>query len=285
MKPEFEKIPPSLARSFNVKIVERDKRPLLTKAWHYHPEIEICYTVSSSGMRYVGNNISEYHENDLVILGPNLPHGFTTLNKSKQYVIQFTWDFLGEHFFEAAELKGITDLIERSKRGLILKGDELEMVECKIDKLYQDQSNFSRLLSLLEFLDYLSECEGTEFICTEKYSSHINESKLHSIKSILDYVEENFQKDISIKDACEIVNLTESAFYKFIKRHTNKKFTTILNEYRIDHASKLLVSSDMPISDVAYISGYNNFSHFNRTFKESYFMTPREFRKANQKVI
>ena len=87
---------------------------------------------------------------------------------------------------------------------------------------------------------------------------------------------------VTINDACKAVNLTESAFYKFIKRHTNKKFTTILNEYRLDHASKLLLSSNLTISDISFQSGYSNLSHFNRTFKQAYNMTPRQLR-ANYK--
>lgn len=280
MRPELEKIPRKSTRSFSVKVVKRANRPLLTKAWHHHPEIEVCYTAKSRGRRYVGNNISDYKERDLVILGSNLPHGFTTSVESEQYVLQFRREFLGQDFFNAAELERINTLLVRSKRGLVLSGPEIEEADRRIKGLYdQDQSNFRQLLSLLEFLDFLSQCKNLTPICTEKYSSYISITKLNSIKTIFDYIEKNYQSEISISDACKVVNLTESAFYKFMKRHTNKKFTTILNEYRIDHASKLILSSDLPISEISYQSGYSNLSHFNRVFKETYNMTPRQLRK------
>lgn len=279
MKPEFEKILRKATRSFNVKVVKRANRPLLTKAWHYHPEIEICYTLKSQGRRYVGNNISDYKERDLVILGANLPHGFTTSHECEQYVLQFTQEFLGRGFFNAAELEGINDLIHRSKRGLLLKGQEVDEAEVRIKQLcVQEQSSFAQLISLLEFLDYLSRCTNVGPICTEKYSALISIKKLDSIKTVFEYIEGNFQKELTIRDACKVVNLTESAFYKFMKRHTGKKFTTILNEYRLDHACKLLTSSDLQISEVSFQSGYVNLSHFNRVFKESYGMTPRQMR-------
>lgn len=279
MRPELERIQRKSTRSFSVRVVKRANRPLLTKAWHYHPEFEICYTAKSRGRRYVGNNISEYKERDLVILGSNLPHGFTTSVESEQYVLQFRKEFLGQDFFNAAELERINDLLIRSKRGLVLSGLEIEEADRRIKDLYkQDQSNFRQLVSLLEFLDYLSQCENLTPICTEKYSSFISITKLNSIKTIFEYIENNYQKEITINDACKVVNLTESAFYKFMKRHTNKKFTTILNEFRIDHASKLLISSDLPISEISYQSGYSNLSHFNRVFKQSFNMTPRQLR-------
>lgn len=283
MKPEFEVIQRKPSRSFLLRVIKRTNRPMLTKAWHYHPEIEICYTIKSCGRRYVGNNISDYKERDLVILGSNLPHGFTTSDECEQYVIQFRNDFLGKQFFSLAELERINSLLIRSKRGLLLTGIEVEEADRKIKKLYNSNlSTLKQLLLLLELLDYLSLCANLTPICTEKYSSYISVTKLNSIKSIFEFIENNFQKEISINDACKVVNLTESAFYKFIKRHTNKKFTTIINEYRLNHASKLLLSSNLSISEISFQSGYSNLSHFNRIFKKHYNMTPRQLRLKYQ---
>jgi AraC-like DNA-binding protein len=280
MKPEFEQVRRKSTQSFAIKIVKRDSRPLLTKAWHYHPEIEICYTPVSNGKRYVGNNISDYREKDLVVLGPNLPHGFTTYDKCEQYVIQFRNEFLGTDFLDTAEMEAINSLLTRSKRGLYYTGNQIEEIDERIKRIcITDQNDFNRLIHLLELLDYLARSNELQPICTEKYSAYISPTKLRRIKTILDFIENNFQKDINIQDACNLVNLTESAFYKYIKRHTNKKFTSILNEYRLDHASKLLVSSNMPISDISYQSGFSNLSHFNRTFKSYYSKTPRQMRK------
>ncbi len=279
MRPEFEIIRKGSTKSFSLKVVRRAKRPLLTKAWHYHPEIEICYTVKSEGKRYVGNNISEYKEQDLVILGSNLPHGFTTSVECEQYVVQFDLDFLGKDFFVSAELAKINNLLVRSKRGLLLSGSEIQQADVKIRKLYdKDQSDFSQLLMLLEFLDFLADCTHLTPICSDKYSSRMSAAKLNNIKTIFEYIESNYQDEITVKDACKVLNLTESAFYKFMKRHTDKKFTTILNEYRLDHASRLLASSDLSIAEISYQSGYRNLSHFNRIFKETYHITPRELR-------
>ena len=287
MKPEFEKILKKPTRSFMVKVVRRQNRPLLAKAWHYHPEFEICYTLKSKGRRYVGNNISDYQENDFVILGSNLPHGFTTTDECEHYVVQFGKEFLGKDFFNAVELARIKELLLRSKRGLLLSGPEVTKIGKKIINLHdKGLSNFEQLLLLLKILDRLSRSANLSPICTEKYSSDISISKLNDIKTVFDYIENNFQKEPSIRGASEAINLTESAFYKFIKRHTNKKFTTILNEYRLDHASKLLVSSNLPIAAISFQSGYSNLSHFNRIFKNTYNMTPKQLRsKYTQNLI
>lgn len=280
MKPEFEKIERKSSNSFVAKVVERDNRPLLSQAWHFHPEIEICYTLKSHGLRYVGNNISEYNERDLVILGSYLPHGFTTIDQSEQYVIQFNKNFLGKDFFHSFEFEKINSFLTLANRGIYIKGSDLESAEKCIESLFESKlSAMERLIRLFDLLNIVSQSSNIEFICSEKYSSNLSKSKLNNVKKIFAFIDENFQHDISIKSASKVVNMTESAFYKFIKRHTNKKFTTILNEYRINHASKLLLSSDFSISEISFKSGYNNLSYFNRIFMHTYKMSPRKFRK------
>ena len=64
-KPTFEKISQAPQHSFTAKYVERESRPHLRQAWHFHPEIEICYTAKSNGRRFVGNQIDDYQQGDL----------------------------------------------------------------------------------------------------------------------------------------------------------------------------------------------------------------------------
>lgn len=277
MKPEFEKIVDYTRSSFIAKEVIRNNRPLLTQAWHYHPEIEICYTVKSEGKRYVGNNISDYQKNDLVMIGSSLPHGFTTDVNCHQIVIQFSEDFLGNGFLEKAELQLIRQLINRSKMGLQFDEKTTKKAK-KIIKSILPKQGCGKLINLLKLLNLLSKAKEYHIICTKEYSLNLNLNALSRIKTVLDFIEKNYKKDISIREASQLINLTESAFYKFIKKHTNKKFTQIVNEFRVDHATKLLIQGEMTIAQICYDCGYNNLSYFNRKFKEIMDVKPSEFR-------
>ena len=62
--------------------------------------------------------------------------------------------------------------------------------------------------------------------------------------------------------------MTVPAFCRYFKKSTSKTFTKLVNEYRIVHATKLLSESQMSIADIAFECGFNNFSHFNKLFKE-----------------
>jgi AraC-like DNA-binding protein len=281
MKPEFEIITDSPERSFTAKIVSRESRPLLSQAWHYHPEIEICFTNEGYGKRFVGNQISDYFVGDLVLFGSNLPHGFTTDMKSNQVVIQMTEDFLGKEFLNKPELYGIKSLIKKSSRGLEF-GAATKMEAAKVIKKLMTSNGFKKLIYLFELLEVLATANDVRPICSEEYSLNFDAAYLNRLKIVYDHIILNFQKKVSVKEAADLINLTESAFYKFIKKHTKKTYTEIINEFRINHASKLLMNTDMTIAEVCYDCGYNNISYFNRKFKSIMGLTPSEFKLSRQ---
>jgi len=281
MRPEFEKISEPPQRSFTAKRVIRESRPHLHQAWHYHPEIEICYTYKSNGRRFVGNQIANYAEGDMVLFGKNLPHGFTTPMKCEQIVIQLNHNFLGPDFFSKPELKNIYDLLERGRMGLEIDGKTKKTAIKKINKVMKHTGG-KQLIALLDLLLYISDSQDLTPICSKEYAMEFDATQFDRLKQVYDHIILNYQKDISVKEIAQTINLTESAFYKFIRRHTKKTFTEIVNEFRINHASKLLITSQMSVAQVCYNSGYNNLSYFNRKFKELLGQTPKKFRADYQ---
>ncbi|MEM1323176.1 MAG: AraC family transcriptional regulator [Bacteroidota bacterium] len=277
MKPEYEKIVELPERSFSTRLINRNSRPLLSQAWHFHPEIEICYTLKSSGRRFVGNQISDYEKTDLVMFGSNLPHGFTTDMHCSQVVIQMAPDFLGRTFINRPELRSIKFLFEHARRGLEFKGSAKKKARKLIRRLLKNDG-MTRLLNLLELLQLFAESSDVEEICSEEYFLDLDESQLGRIKIVYDHIMENFRKEVSIKEVADKLNISEAAFYKFIKKQTKKTYTQIINEFRTNHASKLLMNSDKTIAQICFESGYNNVSYFNRKFKEIMKQTPHDFR-------
>ena len=278
MKPEYEKIVSPPVRSFTAKIVNRKSRPLLSQAWHFHPEIEICLTRKSIGRRFVGNQISDYEEGDLVMFGANLPHGFTTDMFCSQIVIQMTHDFMGSNFIEKPELRPIKALFTKAKQGLEFKGNIKKRVIKIIEKLLKSGEGLLQLLHLMELLQVLATTKEVRTICSEEYALGLNENQLGRIKIVYDHIMKNFKQEVSIKEISDKLNISEAAFYKFIKKQTKKTYTQIINEFRINHASKLLMTSEKPISQICFESGYNNVSYFNRKFREIMNQTPHDFR-------
>jgi len=279
MNPEFEKIPERLEYSFMAKWVERPHRPLLSQAWHFHPELEICYTQTSHGKRFVGNRIDDYSQGDLVMFGSSLPHGFITDVSCRQVVIQLNKHFLGNEFISKPELWQVKNLFEESKCGLEF-GEETKKTAIKIISKVMKSEGLEKTINLLLLLDTLAKSSDKKSICSKEYSINLDESNLKRMKIVYDHVIENFQFKIKVREVADKINLSEPAFYKFIRKHTKKTYTEIVNEFRISHASKQLISSEMSISQICFDSGFNNISYFNRKFKAILKKTPHEFRDS-----
>ena len=88
------------------------------------------------------------------------------------------------------------------------------------------------------------------------------------LDTIYKHINTNFKEHISLHEIASIATMTIPAFCRYFKKATGKTFTKLVNEYRVVHATKLLSESNMSITDICYECGFNNFSHFNKLFKE-----------------
>ena len=95
----------------------------------------------------------------------------------------------------------------------------------------------------------------------------------------MEYTLVNYDKDLSVAQVAAIANMSPNAFCRYFKQRTNKTYINLVLDIRIGQACKLLSrNKDLRVSEVAYQSGFNNLTNFNRKFKEIKGMTPSQFR-------
>ncbi|MCZ7644534.1 MAG: AraC family transcriptional regulator [Planctomycetota bacterium] len=93
------------------------------------------------------------------------------------------------------------------------------------------------------------------------------------------YLTAGFLGELSQPEAARLANLSVPAFSRFFRRSTGKSFTRYVNELRIGHACRMLIETDKSVSEIAFASGFQNLSNFNRRFRELKRAGPREFRR------
>ena len=286
VKPIVEKINPGFGNSVLIRQYAdpcRDKKPL----WHVHPELELVYVNGGSGKRHIGNQVSYYQRGDLIFLGANLPHyGFTdrlTGNRSET-VIQMKADFLGEQFFSIPEMKNIRKLLDKSNQGIVFHGKTKRRIGAKMEKLVSKKP-FERIISLLKILNELAESTEYSLLNSEQIAIEIEPQDNKRMNIIFDHVRQNFQRTIPLPEIAEMVSMTVPAFCRYFKKISGKTFTQFVNEYRLVHAIKLLSEQTMSITEICYQSGFNNFSHFNKQFREFTGKTPSSYRNELTKVM
>ncbi|HVU13447.1 MAG TPA: AraC family transcriptional regulator [Phototrophicaceae bacterium] len=97
-------------------------------------------------------------------------------------------------------------------------------------------------------------------------------------KAIL-YIDHHFREPLSLKSLAVQVNLAPNYLSELFQRATGMPFQAYLQDVRLRFALALLQSSSVSITEVCYISGFNNLSHFTRAFKKKFNYSPRETRR------
>lgn len=123
-------------RSLKVFVFEDKQFPA---AWHFHPQYELTYIKSSSGIRYVGDSIQNFSPGDFVLVGANLPHSWKTFGNQTAPVVsviaQFDRDMLGNGWLEKPEFSEIAHLLSLAARGIRFTTDVGFQLEARLFSL------------------------------------------------------------------------------------------------------------------------------------------------------
>src|SRR5436190_13958827 len=283
MKPALEHLPKEKDNSFVVKFFDYNYYPT---PWHYHPEYEIVMVTESTGKRFIGDHISDFHPGNLAFLGPNIPHTYRNDEKyyeersglrAKSIVIHFTESSFGNDFLELPEAKSFHKLFEESLHGLDVFGETHDSISKKLYAIVK-LSGLKRWLCLVDILLELSESKTLSPITKTTHIGY-NEKEAKRLCSVFDWITSSFEKDIKLAEAAQIAQMNENAFSRFFSLRTRKTFSGFVQELRLQKAAKLLVENDMTITEVCYECGYNNVSNFNRQFLNHYQMNPMRYKK------
>lgn len=99
------------------------------------------------------------------------------------------------------------------------------------------------------------------------------------INKILKYIDDNIYDKLTLKEISDYVNLSKEYTCAIFKREMNQTLTEYINERKLLLARELILSREMPLSDVASQMGFDNYNYFCRLFKAYYGMTPMFLKK------
>ncbi|MCU7694788.1 helix-turn-helix domain-containing protein [Haoranjiania flava] len=252
--------------------------------FHYHEEYELNLIVNAKGAkRLVGDHVAVIEDLELVLVGPNLPHAWFTHECRSEAITEITiqWhrDLFDEKFLRRNQLSFIRMMFEKSIKGISFTKETIQSVLPRILSLSQ-RSGFDSVIDLISLLHDLSASRN---MLTLSDASFINNQNFNynsrRLEKVFEFMNNNYHKEISLKDVAILVNMTEESFSRFIKKRTGNTFINSLNAIRLGHASRMLIDTTHSISEVAYQCGFNNISNFNRLFKKKKNCTPKEFRE------
>lgn len=106
-----------------------------------------------------------------------------------------------------------------------------------------------------------------------------DEKSNNDIKTAKDYIEKNFDKNISLDDVSRVVNISPYYFSKLFKEETGENFIDYLTNLRIGRAKELLKKGELSMKEICNEIGYADPNYFSRTFKKNVGVSPTEFKE------
>lgn len=271
----------------NIKYIKTDGRNKdYIYIQHKHEDYQLRLITKGAGACIVGECIIEYQKGDILFFGRNVPHCSSLyeytekrIPPSESEVLQFHPDLLPAKIHELPDYVYISHLLLKSQNGLIFRNKILtKKVESIINEIRQS-SGITKVNNLLILLDLLGSSKSATSISEVRFEVKNTFCEKHeALQKVYDYLYQNMQQEITLEDISQYVNLTPAALCRAFKNKTRMTIFQFLNKIRIENVCKLLLYSDLTISQIAYASGFNSMAYFNRRFKESTNMSPSEYR-------
>jgi AraC-like DNA-binding protein len=282
MKSELINVNHSGNKSVHIKHIDNNR---LISSFHFHDMCELVWIERSHGKRIVGDHIGNFEDDDLVLMGPNLPHIWQN-DKSyedrddktvRSTVIYFSIDFFSLLTDDQDVLALAADLVSRASRGLVFDQETTNKIK-NILRGIANNDGFENIIAVIEIIKILARSKDFKYLSSITFKNQYDEKDNNRINKVYQFLMKNFHNDIHLNEVAELCNMTPNSFCRFFKMRAQKSLTQFINEIRIGHACKLLQSEDYSIADVCYASGFNNPTNFNKFFKTIKGMKPSEYR-------
>ena len=199
IKASYEILQPGSRQSF---LARKFDQLAFDSPYHFHPEYELTCIIQGEGKRYMGSHMEDFFSDDLVLIGPNLPHCWkldpaTDQMAASAIVIQFNESFLGKDFFERPELKEIKKLFKRAASGVSFGGNIQSEVNKNLALLDAEESNFNKMLILLDILQQLALSNEYALLDQSQSMGERSLAEQERINPVFAYLVENFRRQVS----------------------------------------------------------------------------------------
>lgn len=256
-----------------------------TYPMHWHDEMEIVYVEKGSFEEYIDLESYKVKAGDIILINPCLLHSFkhTDDERSSFRTIIFNFNMLTGNNTDACAIKYLTPFLDGNYiNPIVISQDAPHYQElfASVSRLIEeyDKKNAFYEMKIKAELFNLFYILFSYFFKAELREPSIKDNTTRNIKTILDYIDENYMKTITIDELAESVDLSKHYFMRFFKKYMGMTCIEYINDYRLNIATNLLLTTGMQITEIAARIGITNLSYFNRIFKKKFNMTPKEYR-------
>lgn len=262
-------IPPSLIKT-------PDGNSLIFTHQHCHSDFEILYIASGTAEFSINDEKFTLCCGDILLTSPyDIHYGTTSVNQDSfsYYCIDFDIDFLTgdeSNIFAWSNSQKIHNLKFKKH----IPANEAEPIVKYIVNLHDAYTS--------TFDGWKLEVKGNLFLIfsyliKNRFYHEENNAGNDFMKCVFNYIEENYTKPITSKDAADYLTYNHSYFCRYFKKNFSCTFSEFLNVYRIKQATSMIENGETKVSKLTTDVGFNNFSYFSNTFKKYHGVLPSAY--------
>lgn len=243
---------------------------------HIHQMMELVYVIDGEMLVKTRGKRTIAKSGDLILLHPYQPHGFYTEEGKtvKLWMLLFSNTFVMDVIDNSISYKDYQNAVF-TPSDILRAFVESKMFDTEEKLIELNARNTLSLKALLyPILDEYKRKVPVVIFPNKNFSNLIN--------SLLLFVKNNFIEDITIENCAQAIGYSKSHISHSLKQTLGATFLELRNSLRIDYAKGLLTKNDMSVYQVALECGFNCQKSFERAFKKSLKITPREYRDRSK---
>lgn len=231
---------------------------------HWHDFYELEYIISGSGSYMIDGQLFPLESGMLYFMTPIDFHNVST-EKAEIINVMFS-----ENLITSSHLAPFT--YHEAPKAFPIPENMQPFFMTLLEEIVQYQGDSAYCAALL---DCLLLKLTRNLLPYEESSWNNTAQKIHF------YIINHFREKVSLEDIAQYVGLTPAYVSAVFKKEMNKNFKRYLNELRFSYAHKLLLYSNMSVTQICGESGFDDYPNFIRRFKEYFGVTPSQVRKSN----
>lgn len=268
---------------FKISKVKRDRSQKQQHA-HIHPYYEMFYLINGDCTFFIGHNIYQLNQGDLVVVPQGEIHKSTypQVGASERFVV----------CFKSSCLEWLSQLLDSETLSLFLSPGVISVPKRRRDYM---ESLMYRLLTedegqdalspafvraqLLEFMLFMVRCRLFE----QNTAKEIDVDN-QLIQQVATYLYQNYQNRLDLQETADRFHVSRSYLSKKFKAVTGFGFKEYILNLRIKNACLLLLKTQKSITEIAFACGFNDSNYFGDAFRRIKGISPNKYRK-NQELV
>jgi AraC family transcriptional regulator, transcriptional activator of pobA len=269
---------------YEIEIFDRNRDFKVTYP-HRHDFYEILFITQGNGKHTIDFHEYKIQPNTIFFLSPGQIHELKLSEDIKGYIFLFTSEFY---------------LLNKQDRNHLLELPFFYSISSRNPPLHLEKSADSELLISL----FKQACHENDrnladspelirsildiilIICKRLYPVQAEGSKRKGhllVKKFKQLIEEKYQENISVKEYAAFLAVTANHLSETVKSITGRKSTDLINDKMILEIKRMLMHTELGVSEIAYQLNFSDQSYFSKYFKNVTGMSPIEFRNKSLK--